>query len=161
MPVPDCEPCWSWPIHWSSSLVSDLPHHYGPFWWSLGCVWPWLALLDLILTCASVSWLEVGPVSSPQGCLVFWTLGYHSWACPACLTGGLWAGEDPDLAATLSPSVPRLLGSSWCLLQPDVILVDHPASLTSFRSTKGRKRNDTCILIWPGNRCKKKLRHQL
>lgn len=139
MPVPDCETCWSWPTHWSLSLTSDLPYHYGPVWWSLGCAWPWLALLDLILTCALVSWLEGGPVSSPQGCLVIWTLGYHAWACSAWLTGGQWAGEDPDLAVTLSPSVPHLFEGSWCLLQPDVILVDHLASLLSVAPRAGRE----------------------
>lgn len=119
MPVPDHEPCWSWPIDWFPSLTSDLPHHYGPAWWSLGCVWPWLALLDLIPTCGLTSWLEVGPALSPQNCLMIWTWLKLATTCKpvllaslgSCGTGPL-AGEGYDLAATLSPSVPHLFGSS-------------------------------------------------
>jgi len=91
--------------------------------------------------------------------------GYPSQACPlasleGCGTGPL-AGKDPDLAATLSPSVSHLFASSWCLLHPDIFQVDHPASFNCFHSTKGRKRNATCILIGEGNRGRKKLRHKL
>lgn len=110
-----------------------------------------------------------------QTCLITTKLSddVHSWlklattprsALPAPLEGcrkGPLAGEDPDLAATLSPSVPCLFGSSWFLLHPDIILVDLPASLTCFHSTKSRKRNATCILIWRGNRGRKKLRYKL
>lgn len=46
--------------HWSRpSLLDWFPGlrltllHYGPAWWSLCCILPWLPSLDLILTCKS------------------------------------------------------------------------------------------------------------
>lgn len=104
MPVPDHEPCWSWPVDWFPSLTSDLPHHCGPVRWPLGCVWPWLALLDLILTCGLTSWLEVRPASSPQNCLMIWTLSWSWLPLPdlLCLPHLRAVGQGPWLVRTLT-----------------------------------------------------------
>lgn len=116
-------------MDWLPGLRLDLPHHHGIDW--LSDSWLKLALTP-----------RPALLASPEGC-------------------GTWplVHEDAGLAVTLSPLALCLFGSSWCLLHPDIILVDHPASLPCFYITKGRKRTATCILLGPGSCSRKKFRY--
>lgn len=53
--------------------------------------------------------------------------------------GWALAGEDPDLAAMLSLSVPCVFGSRQCLLHPDRTTIHHPASLVCIAPRAGRE----------------------
>lgn len=113
MPVPGCVPCWSSPCNfdWLLGLTLNLPHCYGPSWWSVGCVWPWLLSPGLILTLTS--WLDI-----------------LTWSCMDLAALAFCGGLDSGLnqAATTSPALPtspRLCGTEPFLAGETTVSTSH------------------------------------